>query len=655
MKSKNNPARLRREQSFLGIHFDFHAGDDCKQIGKSVTPAMVKRIVEQVRPDYIQCDCKGHTGFSSYPTKVGNRAPGFVKDQLRIWRNVTAKYGVALYVHYSGVFDSQALKHHPSWARIDENGKRDKGITSVFGPYVDRLLMPQLKELCDDYGVDGVWIDGDSRFTRLDYSPTVLKAFREETRIKSVPRKPEDPYYSEFAEFCREGFRRYLDRYVVALHGHNPDFQICSNWAFSARMPEPVGVDVDFLSGDTAMANSINAERFEARCLVHQGKPWDLMPWSFVFRWESEDPSTKSIPQMLQEAAIVLSLGGGFQAYFQQKRDGSISEWQMKLMAETAKFCRKRQKFCHRAKPVPQIALLHLGKAYYRENTRLFDALDGDLSSLIPIQGILQNLLDSQNVVDVLMEHHLSEQISDYSLVVIPEGNYLDKDVKKELLEYVKSGGKLLVVGPGAAAMFKRELGVRFVGKAQEKDNWLLHSGWMCSLKTVSQKIVLKDDVQQFGKLYLENDVVGPSSPAASIAKYGKGKIAGIYVNLGERYCHAATSTSRKFLKDIVRKLFPRPIVEVAGSQYVDVTANRIDNKLMINLINTAGPHADENVYVFDDIPPVGPLIVKIRTGKKPEKVTLQPANVALDYKYRNGEVRLTLSRLEIHDIIVVG
>ena len=131
MQSKNNPARLRREQSFLGIHFDFHAGDDCKQIGKSVTPAMVKRIVEQVRPDYIQCDCNGHTGFSSYPTKVGNRAPGFVKDQLRIWRNVTAKYGVALYVHYSGVFDSQALKHHPSWARIDEKGKRDKDIKNM--------------------------------------------------------------------------------------------------------------------------------------------------------------------------------------------------------------------------------------------------------------------------------------------------------------------------------------------------------------------------------------------------------------------------------------------------------------------------------------------------------------------------------------------
>ena len=80
---------LRRDESFLGVHFDFHAGYDCTEIGKTVTPEMIERVIEQVHPDYLQCDCKGHPGISSYPTKVGNPAPGFVRDQLRIWRDVT--------------------------------------------------------------------------------------------------------------------------------------------------------------------------------------------------------------------------------------------------------------------------------------------------------------------------------------------------------------------------------------------------------------------------------------------------------------------------------------------------------------------------------------------------------------------------------------
>ena len=99
-RQTNGPPRLKRSESFLGIHFDFHAGDDCKNIGQQVDREMIEYIIDQVKPDYIQCDCKGHPGRTSYPTNVGNPAPGFVKDTLRIWRQVTAEKGVGLYMQY---------------------------------------------------------------------------------------------------------------------------------------------------------------------------------------------------------------------------------------------------------------------------------------------------------------------------------------------------------------------------------------------------------------------------------------------------------------------------------------------------------------------------------------------------------------------------
>ena len=124
--TKDAPKRLRRANSFLGIHFDFHAGPDCTEIGKNTTPAMVENIINLVHPDYLQVDCKGHPGLSSYPTKVGNQAPGFVGDPLKVWRQVTAARGVALYMHYSGVWDSQAILRHPDWAVINADGKTNK-------------------------------------------------------------------------------------------------------------------------------------------------------------------------------------------------------------------------------------------------------------------------------------------------------------------------------------------------------------------------------------------------------------------------------------------------------------------------------------------------------------------------------------------------
>ena len=105
--------KLKRKDSYVGIHFDFHANDDCIEIGKTTTPEMIQHVIDTVKPDYIQCDCKGHRGLSSYPTKVAYPAPGFAKDNLRIFRDVTEKNNISLYMHYSGVWYTQALKHHP--------------------------------------------------------------------------------------------------------------------------------------------------------------------------------------------------------------------------------------------------------------------------------------------------------------------------------------------------------------------------------------------------------------------------------------------------------------------------------------------------------------------------------------------------------------
>jgi hypothetical protein len=651
---KPHPKRLKRAESFLGIHFDFHAGKDCTEIGKNVTREMVERIIDLVHPDFIQCDCKGHPGISSYPTKVGNPAPGFVRDALRIWREVTAERGVALYTHYSGVWDTEAVRRHPSWALVKADGKRHKDLTSVFGPYVDKLLIPQLRELADEYGVDGVWVDGECWATAPDYSKRALEGFREETGITTVPRKPEDPHYAEFMEFCREAFRRYLRHYVDEVHRTNPDFQIASNWAFSSLMPGRVAANVDYLSGDFSMQDSVNVARLEARCLANQGKPWDLMAWGFSGRWEDHARSTKSPVQLQQEAAQVLALGGGFQAYFTQKRDGSISDWQMNVMAEVAKFCRARQAFCHCAQAVPQIGLLYSTADFYRRNRNLFGAGAGILS---PLSGILNALLESQHCVEIVCEHHLTGPPyggRDYPLIVIPEWEYLQPDFIKELLAYVAGGGSLLVIGPKAVALFDEALHLTLEGKPHEQPKWLEHDGALAGVQGLFQRAALGPKTKPFGSVYAQNDFTSEAETAGAITSYGKGKIGAVFLNLGERYRRAKAPVIRDFLNALVGELFPHPLVEVTGSHFVDVVVNRIGGKLAVNLLNTAGPHHDSSIYVYDEVPPVGPLSVRVRTGEKPSKVTRQPAGEEMPFEFHKGAVHLAVPRLDIHDIIVL-
>ena len=647
-----NPPRRKRADCFLGIHFDYHCRDDSAEIGKTVTRKMLQQIVERVRPDFIQCDCKGHRGLCSYPTKVGHPAPGFVRDQLLLWREVTAANGVALYLHYSGVWDDEAVARHPSWARIDAKGKRDKRMCSVFGPYADRLLIPQLKELSDDYDIDGVWIDGECWATVHDYAKRVLRRFQEESGIATVPRQPEDPGFFEFSEFCREGFRRYLRHYVDELHRHNPDFQIASNWAFTSHMPGPVTANVDYLSGDYSMQDSVNTARFEARVIAAQGKPWDLMAWSFAQKWGEGAASTKSAVQLQREAALVISQGGGFQAYFKQKADCSIQSWTMKVMAPVGEFCRQRQPFCFRAESVPQVAVLFNTAGHYRVNRNLFAPAGGILE---PIKGVLNCLLDAQQVVDVVQEHALAQEMGRYPLIVVPcFGEFLGAKLRRQLRDYVADGGSLLLVGPVSAKPFAKELQVRFAGPIEDGAMWLEHNDFMGGVKAASRKVVPGPGVATVGQLFPENDNVEPGKPAATIASYGKGKIAAVYVDLGARYRHGANFVMRDFMAELVQRLMPRPIVEVAGSHYIDVALSRPGGKLAVHLVNTAGPHANPNVYAFDEIPPVGPLTISVRAGRKPKRITLQPSGAELDFAYRRGRAVVELPRLEIYEIIVL-
>jgi len=658
------PPRPRRAESFLGVHFDFHATPHNKEIGKDVTPEMVNEIIDKVKPDYIQIDCKGHFGYSSYPTNVGHRAGGFVGDPLRIWREVTAKRGVSLIMHYSGVWDGKAMAEHPDWAVVplEDKAQRpawqgsDRQKASVFGPYVDQLLIPQLKELRNEYGVDGFWIDGECWATMPDYNPKVIERFTQQTGITEIPDSPGKPNWFEWMQFHRQGFRDYLRHYTDILHRDCPGVQITSNWAFSSMMPEPVTVDLDYLSGDYTLQDSVREARWQARCLRGQGKPWDLMAWGFSSKWEHLDwRSAKTAVQLKREAAQVLATGGGFQCYFGQRGDGSVRLWQMDAMAEVAAFCRARQAYCHRAVSVPQIALFYNTESLYRKLDSLYNP-GGHWDKIV---GTLHAVLDGQWHADVAMTHQLKGQFKKYPLIIWPEWDFVEPQVYEELLDYVRSGGNLLIVGTAAVELFKEPLGVAALQTHPDMIRWLHYEGKGAGMKTKMAKVELPSDAAPIGTLVPDDHPpLGDLWPAGSVRPLGKGKIAAIYADFGHLYHSATTTVMRDFMSAMVRQLLPEPIVEVQGSHLVDVVVNRItlDGKshLAVNLINMAGEHRAKEVYTFDQIPPVGPLTVTLRLDEKPKRIVRQPAGEAIRFKWNKGVAELTLPRLEIHDILVV-
>ncbi|MBD3176279.1 MAG: hypothetical protein GF320_13960, partial [Armatimonadia bacterium] len=138
---------LPRSECFFGLHFDLHPGATDTVLGKEASAENIRALLARTDPDFVQYDCKGHAGYTGYPTEVGWSSPGIVRDALPVWRQVTREFGTGLYIHYSGVWDSVAVQHHPGWAVVGPDGTVDTNHTSLFGPYVDELLIPQVKEV----------------------------------------------------------------------------------------------------------------------------------------------------------------------------------------------------------------------------------------------------------------------------------------------------------------------------------------------------------------------------------------------------------------------------------------------------------------------------------------------------------------------------
>ena len=79
----------QRKNAFFGLHYDLHPHKDDTVLGADTSEENIARLLDRVRPDYVQYDCKGHAGYTGYPTEIGWASPGIVQDALAIWRKVT--------------------------------------------------------------------------------------------------------------------------------------------------------------------------------------------------------------------------------------------------------------------------------------------------------------------------------------------------------------------------------------------------------------------------------------------------------------------------------------------------------------------------------------------------------------------------------------
>jgi hypothetical protein len=292
---------------------------------------------------------------------------------------------------------------------------------------------------------------------------------------------------------------------------------------------------------------------------------------------------------------------------------------------------------------------LYSNTGYKSEVTTVYNTGDRKQEPMI---GVLNALLYSQLPTEIVQEHHLKGKTKEYPLIVIPEWKKIDEQLRIELVDYVRQGGDLLVIGSETVKIFENELGVKLNSITQSIPFWGFDN-LITGTKATYRPFEPLSDTRTFGQWYSQEDKRFAQGAIASIASLGKGKIAGIYFNFGEQHFKRETYVGRDFIGALALQLF-QPQVKVNGSKAVNVVLNQKQKSTFVNLINMTGNHANKAIHSSDEISPLYNLRMSIKTPQRPRQIVLQPENKPLSFAYKNGESVFIISKLAIHSIVEI-
>ncbi len=668
--------RIPRANDFpirVGYHYDLHAQDWDKAIGTRCSKEELIPAIQLFGPDFVQTDCKGHQGIVSWFSRTpgATRPAALKKDALAQWRAATRELGLPLHGHYSGIWDDAAGKKRPEWSVVVPDGMEDQPAFQNSGapvaatmcprsPYLDELMIPQMIEAIDRYGLDGFWIDGDLWAVKPCYCPKCKAEFQAETGLADPPLEVSDPNWPRWWQFTRESYGHFVTRYCDALHRHKPDVRICSNWLQTFRDPGEPKEPTDWISGDNVSAWGIDPCRCEARFISTRGKPWDIMIWgSYWHKYGDPEGSRiiKPAQMLMQESAIVISLGGSIQLYTPASwiRDGRIVPWWMKRLGEVAKFVRKRKALCEKTETVPQVAILH-SEHHLRETARSTSLYWN--TDIEPVMGATCAILQNHFAADVMDEWALLHRLNEFPLIVAPERHAMSTTMVARLQDYVAAGGCLLVTGADSFKTF----GGKFLGARSAKTTgaaaWYVPSrDGTVQAFSAAWRMLKPTKAKSLGQLrkspLLDEDLL--PYPAAILNHFGKGRVAYIPFNIFRSLNHEGSPMLTAFVGDVLRKLRAPLSLQVQAPSCIDVVFRRKGGSLRIHLVNRAsGIPNKPNAAEVDEIPPVGPVEITLSLDRKPVRVMPVFENKNIPWNFSKGKLHATLPLVHLHEVLVV-
>ncbi len=321
--------------------------------------------------------------------------------------------------------------------------------------------------------------------------------------------------------------------------------------------------------------------------------------------WSNNTPET-----LKYTAASTIANGGSFYLIDRQLPNGDLEERSWPLLKEVLGFVDARRDLVTDTVHVPETAILFSLRHIVGDKNQFFPDMNIRKERQRQFSAIANMFRNRGHHYTALNEDTLKERIFEYKLVILPEIDYLDEELKELLKQYVERGGKLLIVQSDGEMEYNiSELaGVKFERKTE------LNYGYISYKKAgISDPVMVRSAfslVKPLEGTELIHSYVQPLSIGSSGVQFGHGyapptensEFAAVTrrnVGQGEVIFVAApvlTSFEVFFnphitnlIIGLVDTLLPEPLVKLTTPAQVEMVAVRKADDLIVHLVNHSG------------------------------------------------------------------
>jgi hypothetical protein len=632
------------------------------EVGERFSKSNFQQALKLGNVNSITIFAKCHHSWSYYPTRVGRAHPTLKKDLLGAQLAAAHEMGVRAPIYITVGWSANDAEDHPEWVvrkkdgtmevislDLNANPNEKRPIVSwkflcPNGEYAE-LIYAQTREICESYHVDGLFYD--ICFGPLCWCRTCVEGMKEEGM------NPENE--ADAQTYHRMKWQRFMAKCSEILRDKHPEATIFFNGGADPNRSEWHDGQTHFELEDLPTTwGGYDKMPPRAKYFARTGKDYLGMTGKFHTMW-GEFGGFKAADAMRYECAAMMAYGARCSIGDQMHPSGEMDLEAYRLIGEAYRYAEQIEPWCFRGEETTQLGI-------FLSKDKKTD------------EGLVKILLETQHDFDIVLD---DDDLCRFDIVILPDSILLDDFQRQRLNTYLLQGGKVLLTGQSGLNLsrdrFLIDIGATYQGSAHYENDYLqlgdkLREGLIESpflfyqgaerVEVSDGEILAAVREPYFDRTYKQycshQNTPYQLENATHPGAVRKGNVIYLAHSVCKLYFEHGARLHRDYLIHALKLLYTDPVMKVKmpSSGRARLIHQRDEQRYVLHLLY-ATPIQRGRTQVIEDLPPLYQIEAELRIDKSIQCVYLAPQGTQLPFSRESEYVRVTVPKVECHQIVV--